>query len=116
MCVAIASHDTGVAYAALMFDKDDSDSYGPEFGQLIAAHALEGFLDEFGDTVSTSVGHNLKAFQGFQYRIPAIIREVSHQVLAQCERVQLCVPSSPARALLRHPLATLRYRVCWLAL
>ena len=93
-------------YCVLVFDKDDVDNLGAEFGQLVASHILSRFVDEFGDEVSGAVGHNLKVFQGFQYRLQAIVREVAHQVLTFCTCP--CTASSTAPSTLS---STVRVRL-----
>ena len=41
-----------------------------------------------GEEVAGAVGHNLKLFQGFQYRLAATVREVAHQILGMCTCAQ----------------------------
>ncbi len=50
VAVAIAASEGSAMYCAVIFDKDDTDNLGPEFGQLCASHILSRFLDEFGET------------------------------------------------------------------
>ena len=49
VAVAIAASEGSAMYCAVIFDKDDTDNLGPEFGQLCASHILSRFLDEFGE-------------------------------------------------------------------
>lgn len=79
VAVSIVTHaGTGIV-CALFYDRGD----GAAFGKLVATEVLRAFVGEYGRDVR-SVGHNLREFLGFQYRIADVVGATARPLLSQC--------------------------------
>jgi hypothetical protein len=73
-------------YCALVHDRDD----GAEFGRLIAQQVLHAFVETYGgggagggpSKLAGGLGHNLKDFDGFHFKIAEVLRNAVKPVLA----------------------------------
>jgi hypothetical protein len=76
VAVTIVSNDVHKVFCALFHDTAD----GSSFSAFIAREILEGFIGEYGAELG-AVGHNLRDFHRFQYRIQTIVRESAKLLL-----------------------------------
>lgn len=77
--VSIVQDDTTSLVCVLFYDRID----GPEFGRLIAWDILHAFIRDYSRDLRSSVGHNLREFLGFQYKLMDIVTHAIRPLLAQ---------------------------------
>ncbi|KAJ0409462.1 hypothetical protein P43SY_002352 [Pythium insidiosum] len=80
VAVTIVSDEVHKVSCALFHDTTD----GAAFSSFIAKEILDAFISEFGAELG-AVGHNLRDFHRFQYRIHTIIRDSSRQLLRKLQ-------------------------------
>lgn len=66
-------------FCALFHDRQD----GAKFGKILATEILAAFVEEYATDLG-ALGHNLKDFHGFNFKIIEIIRDCVRPILAQC--------------------------------
>ncbi|KAF0696613.1 Aste57867_12638 [Aphanomyces stellatus] len=81
VAVTIVMNETAKVFCAIFYDLAD----GPKFGAFIAKEILTAFVDEYAADLG-NVGHNLRDFHGFHYKISEVIRESVKPILATLQQ------------------------------
>lgn len=68
--MTVVTNDAHKVFCAMFHDTED----GAAFASFIASEILEAFIAEYGSELG-QMGHNLRDFHRFQFRIATVIRE-----------------------------------------
>ncbi|RHY23710.1 hypothetical protein DYB32_009083 [Aphanomyces invadans] len=79
VAVTVVTNDHAKVFCAIFLDVSD----GPKFGAFIAKEILSAFVDEYAGDLG-NIGHNLRDFHGFHYKISEVIRDSVKPILAIC--------------------------------
>ncbi|KAH9089201.1 hypothetical protein Ae201684P_001406 [Aphanomyces euteiches] len=77
VAVTIVVNESAKVFCAIFFDVAD----GPKFGAFLAKEILAAFVDEYAGDLG-NIGHNLRDFHGFHYKISEVIRESVKPILS----------------------------------
>ncbi|ETV90711.1 hypothetical protein, variant [Aphanomyces invadans] len=77
VAVTVVTNDHAKVFCAIFLDVSD----GPKFGAFIAKEILSAFVDEYAGDLG-NIGHNLRDFHGFHYKISEVIRDSVKPILA----------------------------------
>ncbi|KDO26032.1 hypothetical protein SPRG_08685 [Saprolegnia parasitica CBS 223.65] len=81
VAVTIVTNESAKVCCALFFDPAD----GPKFGEFLAREVLAAFVDEYASDLG-NIGHNLRDFHGFHFKISEIIRDAVKPILATLQQ------------------------------
>ncbi|KAH9108626.1 hypothetical protein LEN26_013536 [Aphanomyces euteiches] len=81
VAVTIVVNESAKVFCAIFFDVAD----GPKFGAFLAKEILAAFVDEYAGDLG-NIGHNLRDFHGFHYKISEVIRESVKPILATLQQ------------------------------
>ncbi|KAH9138951.1 hypothetical protein AeRB84_016747 [Aphanomyces euteiches] len=82
VAVTIVVNESAKVFCAIFFDVAD----GPKFGAFLAKEILAAFVDEYAGDLG-NIGHNLRDFHGFHYKISEVIRESVKPILSTCTTI-----------------------------
>ncbi|CAK4132049.1 unnamed protein product [Aphanomyces euteiches] len=81
VAVTIVVNESAKVFCAIFFDVAD----GPKFGAFLAKEILAAFVDEYAGDLG-NIGHNLRDFHGFHYKISEVIRESVKPILSTLQQ------------------------------
>ncbi|KAG9400965.1 hypothetical protein AC1031_009689 [Aphanomyces cochlioides] len=81
VAVTIVVNESAKVFCAIFFDVAD----GSKFGAFLAKEILAAFVDEYAGDLG-NIGHNLRDFHGFHYKISEVIRESVKPILATLQQ------------------------------
>ncbi|ETV65596.1 hypothetical protein H257_17746 [Aphanomyces astaci] len=81
VAVAVVTNEHAKVFCAIFLDVCD----GPKFGSFIAKEILAAFVNEYAGDLG-NIGHNLRDFHGFHYKISEVIRESAKPILATLQQ------------------------------
>lgn len=76
VAVTIVQNESYKVFCAIFHDTSD----GCIFASFIAKELLDSFVSEYGTELS-AVGHNLRDFHRFQYKIAMVVRDSTTSIL-----------------------------------
>jgi len=82
VAVTVVTDDNAKVFCAMFFDNAD----GPKFGEFIAKQILAAFVQEYSGDLG-NVGHNLRDFHGFHFKVSEVIRESVKPILFTCKEI-----------------------------
>lgn len=91
MSVTVVTNEAHKVFCAMFHDT----TLKPGFSSLIAKEILDAFIIEYGAELG-QVGHNLRDFHRFHYRIPSVIRDAIKPILRK-RACGLCVVSKSSQ-------------------
>ncbi|RHZ42479.1 hypothetical protein DYB26_001270 [Aphanomyces astaci] len=81
VAMAVVTNEHAKVFCAIFLDVCD----GPKFGSFIAKEILAAFVNEYAGDLG-NIGHNLRDFHGFHYKISEVIRESAKPILATLQQ------------------------------
>ncbi|OQR97496.1 hypothetical protein THRCLA_06929 [Thraustotheca clavata] len=81
VAVSIVTNENAKVFCAMFYDVAD----GPKFGAFIATEFLKAFIEEYARDLG-NLGHNLRDFHGFHYKISQVIRDSIKPILAMLQQ------------------------------
>ncbi|OQR90021.1 hypothetical protein ACHHYP_05870 [Achlya hypogyna] len=81
VAVTIVTSESARVFCALFYDVAD----GAKFGAFLAREILTAFVDEYASDLG-NIGHNLRDFHGFHFKISEVIRDSVKPILAALQQ------------------------------